>query len=94
MGRNSIGERQKLPSHSTLLRPYSVISSQLSAPAITAQTAITRISINRCSTLPPQRGSSRVENSSANFLTRHDPSCQLIAETRANKATPTVSQVT
>src|SRR3712207_5165921 len=34
------------------------MSSQLSAQAITAQTAITRISIRRCSILPWQRGSS------------------------------------
>src|SRR3982751_6710298 len=34
------------------------MSSQLSAQAITAQTAITRISIRRCSILPRQRGSS------------------------------------
>src|SRR5215204_1458384 len=33
------------------------MSSQLSAQAITAQTAMTRISIRRCSTLPWQRGS-------------------------------------
>src|SRR3954466_11712623 len=33
------------------------MSSQLSAQAITAQTAITRISIRRCSILPGQRGS-------------------------------------
>src|SRR5215204_5259167 len=33
------------------------MSSQLSAQAITAQTAITRISIRRCSILPWQRGS-------------------------------------
>src|SRR3954467_7512487 len=34
------------------------MSSQLSAQAITAQTAITRISVRRCSILPWQRGSS------------------------------------
>src|SRR4051812_29263498 len=34
------------------------MSSQLSAQATTAQTAITRISIRRCSILPWQRGSS------------------------------------
>src|SRR5829696_402755 len=34
------------------------MSSQLSAQAITAQTAITRMSIRRCSILPRQRGSS------------------------------------
>src|SRR5215208_282006 len=34
------------------------MSSQLSAQAITAQTAITRMSIRRCSILPWQRGSS------------------------------------
>src|SRR3954449_7349264 len=34
------------------------MSSQLSAQAITAQTAITRMSVRRCSILPWQRGSS------------------------------------
>src|SRR5918997_2726975 len=34
------------------------MSSQLSAQAMTAQTAITRMSVRRCSTLPRQRGSS------------------------------------
>src|SRR5215203_3556631 len=33
------------------------MSFQLSAQAITAQTAITRMSVRRCSTLPRQRGS-------------------------------------
>src|SRR5215213_4981319 len=33
------------------------MSFQLSAQAITAQTAITRMPVRRCSTLPPQRGS-------------------------------------
>src|SRR5215210_3627161 len=33
------------------------MSFQLSAQAITAQTAITRMSVSRCSTLPRQRGS-------------------------------------
>src|ERR1700751_3691688 len=45
------------------------MSSQLAAPAITAQTAITRISISRCSTLPRQRGSSKAENSSTKVFT-------------------------
>ena len=50
------GSARNVPSQSCLLRPYSAISSQLSAPEITAHTAITRISISRCSTLPPQWG--------------------------------------
>src|SRR5215218_3347088 len=33
------------------------MSFQLSAQAITAHTAITRMSVSRCSILPPQRGS-------------------------------------
>jgi transposase-like protein len=43
------------------------MSSQLSAQAITAQIAMTRMSISRCSTLPVQRGSSRSENCSISW---------------------------
>src|SRR3954469_3746014 len=45
------------------------MSSQLSAHAITAHTAITRISVSRCSTLPAQRGSARAEKCSTSFST-------------------------
>src|SRR3954451_22592582 len=50
-----------------LLRPESAMSSQLSAHAITAHTAITRISVSRCSTLPAHRGSARAEKCSTSF---------------------------
>jgi len=49
---------RKVLSQASLLRPYSAMSFQLSAQAITAHTAITSTSIRRCSTLPEQRGSS------------------------------------
>src|SRR3954468_12203257 len=45
------------------------MSSQLSAHAITAQTAMTRISVSRCSTLPAHRGSASAEKCSTNFST-------------------------
>src|SRR3954465_3577822 len=45
------------------------MSSQLSAHAITAHTAMTRMSISRCSTLPAQRGSSSAEKCSTSFST-------------------------
>src|SRR4051812_29200040 len=45
------------------------MSSQLSAHAITAHTAITRMSISRCSTLPEHRGSSSAEKCSTSFST-------------------------
>src|SRR4051794_28039564 len=45
------------------------MSSQLSAHAITAHTAMTRISVSRCSTLPAQRGSARAEKCSTSFST-------------------------
>src|SRR3954447_25853897 len=45
------------------------MSSQLSAHAITAHTAMTRMSISRCSTLPAHRGSSSVEKCSTSFST-------------------------
>src|SRR3954454_17154489 len=43
------------------------MSSQLSAHAITAHTAITRIAVRRCSTLPAHRGSARAEKGSTSF---------------------------
>src|SRR3954465_2217735 len=45
------------------------MSSQLSAHAITAQTAMTRISVSRCSTLPAHRGSASAEKCSTSFST-------------------------
>src|SRR3954466_1718417 len=45
------------------------MSSPLSAPAITATTAMTRISVSRCSTLPAHRGSARAEKCSTSFAT-------------------------
>src|SRR3954447_25929388 len=54
-------------SQPSLLRPESAMSSQLSAHAITAHTAITRISVSRCSTLPAHRGSARAEKCSTSF---------------------------
>src|SRR5215207_5734901 len=45
------------------------MSSQLSAHAITAHTAMTRISVSRCSTLPAHRGSARAEKCSTSFAT-------------------------
>ena len=58
---------RKVRSHASLLRPYRAMSSQLSAQAITAHTAITKMSISRCSTLPEQRGSSIVLKYCAKF---------------------------
>src|SRR3954463_12013560 len=43
------------------------MSSQLSAHAITAHTAMTRISVSRCSTLPAHRGSASAEKCSTSF---------------------------
>src|SRR4051812_18709080 len=43
------------------------MSSQLSAHAITAHTAMTRISVSRCSTLPAHRGSASAEKGSTSF---------------------------
>src|SRR5436190_7086696 len=43
------------------------MSSQLSAHATTAHTAMTRISVSRCSTLPAHRGSARAEKCSTSF---------------------------
>src|SRR5215210_3531981 len=45
------------------------MSSQLSAHAITAHTAMTRISVSRCSTLPVHRGSASAEKCSTSFST-------------------------
>src|SRR3954469_3865073 len=45
------------------------MSSQLSAHPITAHTAMTRISVSRCSTLPAHRGSARAEKCSTSFST-------------------------
>src|SRR5215218_4230571 len=45
------------------------MSSQLSAHAITAHTAMTRISVSRCSTLPAHRGSASAEKCSTSFST-------------------------
>jgi len=52
------GSSRNVLSQASLLRPYSAMSSQLSAQAITADTAMTKISSKRCSTLPEPRGSS------------------------------------
>src|SRR5436190_23224248 len=43
------------------------MSSQLSAHATTAHTAMTRISVSRCSTLPAHHGSARAEKCSTSF---------------------------
>src|SRR3954452_14636978 len=45
------------------------MSSQLSAHVITVITAMTRISVSRCSTLPAHRGSASAEKCSTNFST-------------------------
>jgi hypothetical protein len=52
------GGAKKVLSHACLLRPWSSMSSQLSAQAITARTAIARMSTSRCSIYQAQRGSS------------------------------------
>src|SRR5512144_3209801 len=59
-----LGRSRKRLSQLSLLRPYSAMSSQLSAHAITAHTAITKISLRRWSILPTIRGSSSSENCS------------------------------
>ncbi len=79
-----LGSSRNVLSQASLLRPYRAMSSQLSAQAITAHTAITRMSRKRCSTLPPQRGSSIVLKYCARFSI--DTSCSLAV---ARKRHPT-----
>jgi len=73
------GSSRKPSSHRRLQRPYSAMSSKLSASPRAAHTAITRMSSSRCSTFHSQRGSSIVSNalikaSSMAFLHRERPS--------------------
>src|SRR4051812_35689947 len=51
------------------------MSSQLSAQAITAHTAITRMSVRRCSILPPQRGSATAPKCCTKFSAGITCSC-------------------
>src|SRR3954470_856757 len=69
------GSSRKVRSQSSLLRPYKAMSSQLSAQAITAHTAITRMAVRRCSILPPQRGSATAPKCCTRFLTGITRSC-------------------
>src|SRR3954451_10280637 len=70
------GSSRKVRSHSSLLRPYRrAMSSQLSAQAITAHTAITRMSVRRCSILPLQRGSAITPKCCTRLLTGITRSC-------------------
>src|SRR4051795_11070107 len=64
------------------------MSSQLSAHAITAQTAMTRISVSRCSTLPAHRGSARAEKCSTSFSTDIAPLPSLIKGEPAQPVSP------
>lgn len=71
---NDICDVRKLPfsrsrdvfNQGSLFRPYSAISSRLSAQAITAQTAMTRMSVSWCLTSPLQRGSATSPKRSSN----------------------------
>src|SRR5829696_9345910 len=64
------------------------MSSQLSAHAITAHTAMTRISASRCSTLPAHRGSARAEKCSTSFSTDIAPLPSLIKGEPAQPVSP------
>src|SRR5688500_3393723 len=64
------------------------MSSQLSAHPITAQTAMTRISVSRCSTLPAHRGSARAEKCSTSFSTDIAPLPSLIKGEPAQPVSP------
>src|SRR3954452_2094150 len=64
------------------------MSSQLSAHAITAHTAMTRISVSRCSTLPAHRGSARAETCSTRFSTDIAPLPSLIKGKPAQPVSP------
>src|SRR3954464_2059907 len=74
------GSSRKVRSQSSLLRPYKAMSSQLSAQAITAHTAITRMAVRRCSILPPQRGSATAPKCCTRFLTGITRSCSSFQE--------------
>ena len=60
------GRSRTVFNQGSLLRPYSAMSSQLSAQAIAAQMAMTRMSVSRRSASPPQRGSSTSPRRSGN----------------------------
>src|SRR3954463_1679170 len=64
------------------------MSSQLSAHAITAHTAMTRISVSRCSTLPAHRGSASAEKCSTSFSTDIAPLPSLIKGEPAQPVSP------
>src|SRR3954469_6535107 len=64
------------------------MSSQLSAHAITAHTAMTRISVSRCSTLPAHRGSARAEKCSTSFSADIAPLPSLIKGEPAQPVSP------
>src|SRR5215212_1173997 len=64
------------------------MSSQLSAHAITAQTAMTRISVSRCSTLPAHRGSASAEKCSTSFSADIAPLPSLIKGEPAQPVSP------
>ena len=69
MGWDAIGQRAKCAQPADRAAAIERDVFPTLGPWITAQTAITRISISRYSTLPPQRGSSKAENSSTKVLT-------------------------
>src|SRR4051812_32589421 len=64
------------------------MSSQLSAHAITAHTAMTRISVSRCSTLPAHRGSASAEKCSTSFSADIAPLPSLIKGEPAQPISP------
>src|SRR3954466_6631009 len=64
------------------------MSSQLSAHAITAHTAMTRISVSRCSTLPAHRGSASAEKCSTSFSADIAPLPSLIKGEPAQPVSP------
>src|SRR3954452_21790893 len=64
------------------------MSSQLSAHAITAHTAMTRISVSRCSTLPAHRGSASAETCSTSFSADIAPLPSLIKGEPAQPISP------
>src|SRR3954470_3162646 len=64
------------------------MASQLSAHAITAHTAMTRISVSRCSTLPRHRGSASAQKCSTSFSADIAPLPSLIKGEPAQPVSP------
>src|ERR1051326_2247365 len=71
-----LGNSRNVANQSRLTSPNSAISSQDSAPQMTAQLTITRISINRCKRVRSTRGSSTWAKCSFNAKSGEDSMCQ------------------